>query len=118
MVHLKIEVFIPFSRSHDSCQVYKCVDMQGTERAVKQVFTANPEILDTEIEIHRPGWALGGHVVTKEVGPQFYGSPKNDGTVISPPMLCQTQIWRFYLFDSCFWVFPPKSESVNNIGVG
>ena len=27
--------------------------MQGTERAVKQVFTANPEILDTEIEIHR-----------------------------------------------------------------
>ena len=27
--------------------------MQGQERAVKQVFTANPEILETEIEIHR-----------------------------------------------------------------
>eukprot|EP00435_Cladocopium_sp_Y103_P030871 s686_g7.t1 len=39
-------------------KVYKCVDMQGTERAVKQVFTANPEILDTEIEIHRH---LGQH---------------------------------------------------------
>lgn len=39
-------------------KVYKCVDMQGTEHAVKQVFTANPEILDTEIEIHRH---LGQH---------------------------------------------------------
>ena len=27
--------------------------MQGTERAVKQVFTANTEMLDKEIEIHR-----------------------------------------------------------------
>ena len=34
-------------------QVYKCTDMQGTERAVKQVFTANTEMLDKEIEIHR-----------------------------------------------------------------
>eukprot|EP00913_Durusdinium_trenchii_P022615 g21239.t1 len=34
-------------------KVYKCTDMQGQERAVKQVFTANPEILETEIEIHR-----------------------------------------------------------------
>ncbi len=43
----------PQLRGRKPVQVYKCVDMQGTERAAKQVFTANPEILDTEIEIHR-----------------------------------------------------------------
>jgi hypothetical protein len=57
-------------------------------------------------------------VVTKGVGPQFYGSPKNDGTAMSPPMLCQTQIFDVSICLILFWVFPPKSESVNNIGVG
>lgn len=33
-------------------KVYKCTDMQGRELAVKQVFTANTEVLDREIEIH------------------------------------------------------------------
>jgi len=33
-------------------KVYSCMDKQGQERAVKQVFTANLETLEREIEIH------------------------------------------------------------------
>jgi hypothetical protein len=51
--------------------------MQGTERAVKQVFTANPEILDTEIEIHRPGWAhFSAMWSLKGLVPNFMEAPK------------------------------------------
>ena len=53
MTHFLTHLMTPQLRGRKPVQVYKCVDMQGTERAVKQVFTANPEILDTEIEIHR-----------------------------------------------------------------